>query len=181
MSMLSEQSKRSIAAVFQKAAGVCLVRTPGDMCNIVPTEDRDSGAQLSDELLLITISSFVFRLLTIFQVAESPATRAYFVSGAADRTLHDGFSEFANLCCGAMNRELSLHGPQLAMSIPYTLSRHCMTFLEALKPQYLASYAITINDSVQLQVTLCLCCHTPVDFPVSTDAVEHGGGELEMF
>jgi hypothetical protein len=181
MSMLSEQSKRSIAAVFQRSAGVCLIRTPGDVCNIVPAQDRNSAEQLGESLLLITISSFVFRLLTIFHISGNPATRAYFAGGTADRTLEDGFSEFANLCCGAMNRELSLQGPQLAMSIPYTLSRHCLAFLDALQPQYLASYAITINESVQLQATLCMCCHAPVEFTAGTGAVEHGGGELEMF
>ena len=179
--MLSEQSKLSIAAAFQRAAGAGLVRAPGDSCTIVPAQDRHVGAQPGENLLLITISSFVFRLLTIFHVADNPAARAYFVGGAAGQSLDEGFAEVANLCCGALNRELARHFSHLAMSIPYSLSRHCSAFLETLQPQYLSSYAVTINDSVQLQVTLCMCCQAPVDIAASTTGVEHAGGELEIF
>lgn len=179
--MMSEQSKQGIAAAFQRAARAGLIRAPGDSCTIVPAQDGDLGAQARETLHLITISSFVFRLLTLFHLADSPATRAYFVGGTAGQSLDEGFAEIANLCCGALNRELARHFSHLAMSIPYTLSRHCIAFLEALQPQYRSSYAITINDSVQLQVTLCLCCQGPLDLAASTTEVEHSGGELEIF
>jgi hypothetical protein len=179
--MISEQSKLALAAAFQRAAGAGLVRSPGDGCIIVAAEGPLAATREGENLLLITISSFVFRLLTLFHIADVAAARAYFGYGAGGHDRDEGFSEVANLCCGALNRELARHFPHLAMSIPHTLSRHCSAFLAALQPQYLSHYAITLNDSVRLQVTLCMCCSGPVDLAADATAAEHGGGELELF
>lgn len=137
--------------------------------------------QPGEILLVVTISSFVFRLLTLFQVGADPATHAYYVS-TAQQSLDEAFREFANMCCGAFNRELSEQIPHLAMSIPYTLSSQCLAFLGELRPSFLSSTAVTINDSVRLQVTLCMCCSAAVDFVASAaPVVETTAGELEMF
>ena len=194
--MLSDQTKQNIEQVFHKSLRATLIRAPEDICVITaavapkvagPKEvsHREVGlrvvAQPSDSLLVITISSFVFRLLTLFRVATNPATGAYYTGGTSGQSLEEAFCEVANLCCGAFNRELSQHFPHLAMSIPYTLSGPCLEYLEELKPQYLSSSTITINDTVQLQATLCMCCSVPVDFVASTAATEPSSGELEMF
>jgi hypothetical protein len=181
--VISDHSKRNIELAFQKAARASLVRGAGDVCEIVPTEIRKAGLPYGGRIVLITISSFIFRRLTIFRLVESPATRAYFRASAADQTLEDVFAEFANLCCGVLSRELSQSFPHLAMSIPETLSNHCIEFLRELNPQYLSSYLITINDSVRLQATLCLSCSAPVEVADSAAAAESGHvvGELEMF
>ena len=140
-----------------------------------------SVGQPGEILLVVTISSFVFRLLTLFQVGADAATRAYYVNGA-QQSLDEAFREFANMCCGALNRELSEQIPHLAMSIPYTLSSQCLAFLGDLRPSFLSSSAVTINDSVRLQVTLCMCCSAAVDFVASAAPVaETTAGELEMF
>jgi hypothetical protein len=180
---MSIQTKQNIEHAFHRAARAGLLRAPGDVCNIEPLERGKLGEQPAGNLLVITISSFVFRLLTIFRIAENPVNRAYYVRGSADRTLDEAFSEVANMCCGALNRELSGSFAHLAMSIPYALSGQCIAFLGELKPQYSPSYAITINDSVRLQVTLCMCCSAPVDVAASTAAVAvaENGGELELF
>ena len=89
--------------------------------------------------------------------------------------------ELANLCCGALSREMSGHFPHLAMSIPYTLNGRCMGLLGELKPQYQSSYEITINESVRLQATLCMCCYAPIDIPAGSLAVEENSGELQLF
>jgi hypothetical protein len=181
--VISDHSKRNIELAFQKSARSSLVRGVGDVCEIVPTEIRKAGLPYGGRIVLITISSFIFRLMTIFRLVESPATRAYFSASAAGEKLEVVFAEFANLCCGALNRELLPSFPHLAMSIPETLSNHCIEFLRELNPQYLSSYLITINDSVRLHATLCLNCSAPVevvDGAVAAEA-EHVVGELEMF
>jgi hypothetical protein len=179
--VLTEQTKQSIAQAFDRAARTSLVREPGDLFEIASADSRKSAEQPGEKLLVITISSFVFRLLTIFRIAENPAIRTYYVRGGADRTVTEAFAELANLCCGALSREMSGHFPHLAMSIPYTLNSRCMALLGELKPQYLSSYQITINESVRLQATLCMCCYAPVDIPASSLAVEAGSGELQLF
>jgi hypothetical protein len=181
MGLVSDQTKQSIAAAFRRAAEASLVRDSGDSCSVVTVDERSGMPPLESDLLLITISSWAFRLLTIFQVSESPMTRDYYIRGASDRTLDDAFGEFANLCCGAMNRELSVQFRQLAMSIPYKLSRPCIGFLDQLQPQYQSRFQITINESIQLQATICLCCQVPVEFATTGNGINHDGGELEMF
>jgi hypothetical protein len=178
--VLSEQTKQSIEQAFHRALRATLTRAPDDVCAIVPATGPGRGGQPGETLLVVTISSFVFRLLTLFQVGGDPATRAYYVS-SAQQSLDEAFREFANMCCGALNRELSEQIPHLAMSIPYTLSSQCMAYLGELQPHFLSSSAVTINDSVQLQVTLCMCCSAAVDFVASAPVAEPAAGELEMF
>jgi CheY-like chemotaxis protein len=38
------------------------------------------------------------------------------------------------------------------------LSSQCIAFLGELRPHFLSSSTVTINDSVQLNATLCMCC-----------------------
>lgn len=178
--MLSEQAKQNVEHAFQRALRAGLTRAAGDVCTIAPAGGTLPGETAGETLLVITISSFVFRLLTLFQVSANPQTRAYYAGGAGE-SLNEAFCEVANLCCGALSRELSQQFPHLAMSIPYTLSSQCMAFLGELHPQHLSSTTITINDSVQLRATLCICCAAPVDFAAAAVAIEDNTGELEMF
>lgn len=203
--LLSEQTKQNIEQAFHRSLRASLTRAPEDVCAIAPVSgpilgghpapagqrgparQSSPGGQSSpagqpgEILLVVTISSFVFRLLTLFQVGADPATRAYYVNGAQE-SLDEAFREFANMCCGALNRELSEQIPHLAMSIPYTLSSQCLAFLGELRPNFLSSSAVTINDSVRLHVTLCMCCSAAVDFVASAAPVaDTTAGELEMF
>ena len=81
----------------------------------------------------------------------------------------------------SMARELSAHFPHVAMSIPYVLGSQCIGFIEQMHAQYLAGFMVTINNLVQLQVTLCMCCSGPVDISKAGPAAEENAGELEMF
>jgi hypothetical protein len=181
--VITEQSQRNIEIAFHKAIRANLVREAGDICDITPVERGKLCEYPGDKLLLITLSSFVFRLMMIFRIVETPAIRAYYVPAAATQSLDEVFAEMANMCGGALNRELSDNFPHLAMSTPYTVSSQCIAFLSELKPQYVSSYLITINDAVQLQATLCLCCSAPIEVAVSGAATEVGdnSGEIELF
>jgi hypothetical protein len=179
--VISDRSKQNLELAFHRAARESLVRNPSDACDISPAQSDLPAEQLSGEVLLITISSFAFRLLTIFYVANTPAARAYYFKDSGDQRICEVFAEVANLCCGAFNRELAHSFSHLAMSIPYTLSGQCMVFLDELKPQYLSSYGITINDSVQVRATLCMHCSAPVDVVVSAARLEDNSGALELF
>ena len=80
-----------------------------------------------------------------------------------------------------MNQELLSYFPDLGMSTPYVLSARCLPHLEELRPDYLSSYGITIRESVQLAVTICVCANAPIDFVADISAVEESSGELELF
>jgi hypothetical protein len=180
--MLSEQSKQGITHAFNRAARSGLIRDANDSIDIAVTENSKLSEQPDQRVLVITASSFVFRLMTLFHVAVTPESRTYYGGeGATDEQLREVFSEIVNLCGGALNRELSRHFPHLAMSIPYALSAECLKYVEQLKPEYLSSFSITINQSVHLEATLCMSCSAPVHIPIVENMVVENAGELEMF
>jgi hypothetical protein len=53
--------------------------------------------------------------------------------------------------------------------------------LRELKPAFPSSYSVTLNGSVHLAATVCVCAHVPIDFAADTSAVEETSGELELF
>jgi len=182
--VISTHSLHNVELAFHKAIKANLVRETGDGCEIAAVEGAPVGKDSAHKVLLITISSFVFRLIVIFRIIDNPATRAYYLRADRTQTLDEVFAEVANLCSGALNRELSVNFPHLAMSTPNTLSDECLAFLGELRPQHIARFGITINESVQLQATLCMCCSRPVEVAEATAATDEavcGNGELELF
>jgi len=172
----------NVELAFHTAIRKNLVRDAADSCEIVPVESDPSGKNAGHKLLLITISSFVFRLIVIFRIIDNPVTREYYLRVDAAQGLDEVFAEVANMCGGMLNRELSVNFPHLAMSTPYTLNGECLAFLGELRPQHVARFGITINDSVQLQATLCMCCSRPVEVAAATATADEADcGELELF
>jgi hypothetical protein len=179
--MLSQQTTKNITDAFQRAASTTLVRNTSDTCSIVPAPGPALGAGAAMKLLMITISSFSFRLLTSFQISQDHPTHDYYTA-AAHSTLDEVFAEAANMCCGAFGRELSSQFKHLAMSVPYGLESQCLEFLSVLEPRFQASYDITINAAAQIRATICMYCNRPIDFtPAAVMEVKHAGGELELF
>jgi len=177
VTFLTDQSKHNLDLAFRKAALATLPRN-GDSCEIVP--GNELSATPVAKLLVVTISSFSFRLMVIFRLEHSPAVRGYYVGEAAG-TLDEVFAEVANLCCGMLSGELSHTFPHVGMSIPYQLNGSCFGYLSELNPQYLANFNIRINDSVQLHATLCMCCSDPVEVNFNAVEDETQRGDLELF
>jgi hypothetical protein len=180
--VITDQAKSAIDRIFNDAVRVHLPLDASD--RLVMTQGGKQGADAGEgqELMVITSSSFAFRMLTMFRVAGSGECVSYYTRGRTDVPLAEAFSEVANLCCGAMNRELAQHFPHLGMSTPYVLHSQCLDFLADLRPQHLARVDVAINDAVRVQATLCVCGSAPIDFvanaPMSADATS--SGELEL-
>lgn len=181
MDLVSPQSKERLDRAFQKAARTCLARSETDSCDFAQADPKHSEVAIGEQLVLVTISSFTFRLLVIFHLHESEQTREYFIGAAAGRTLEESFYEVANMCCGALNREIAQQYAHLAMSIPFTLAGPCVGYLRELRPQHICDYLITLNQSVQVRVTLCMCCSVPFELSSTEVESEPVSGELEMF
>lgn len=181
--MISPQSMHNVEVAFQDAVRMNLVRESGDVCKIVSVAAGDEDAGAGQKLLLITISSFVFRLIVMFRLVDNPITRAYFLRVDAVQTLDEVFAELANMCGGTLNRALSAQFPHLALSTPSTVNGQCAAFLDDLRPQHVARFRITINDSVRLQAALCMCCSRPVEVADATSVMGSNEtiGELELF
>jgi len=199
--VISSQAKDSIERIFYKAAQARLPMAPGDVCDIVPIKPgsvagkgaiearaKDGGATQAGrpqaptgQVVVLTISGILFRLMLLLHFNEDDSTRDYFVKDDAQSTFGEIVAEISNLCCGAMNQELLRYFPDLGMSTPYMLSAQCVPHLENLKPSYLSSYAIQLGDSVYVAATLCVCAAAPIDFVADVSAVEESSGELELF
>jgi hypothetical protein len=181
--VISAQAKQSFERILHKAAQTRLTAQPGDVCSIAPRASHDAcaAAAAATNVVILTISSITFRLLLILHVNEDAATVEYFTKGDAERPFHEVFQEICNLCCGAINQELLNYFPDLGMSTPYMLSARCLPYLEGLRPELLATYAVTINDSIELAATLCVCAHAPIDFAADVSVAEDTSGELELF
>ena len=196
--MISAQAKESFERILQKAAQTRLTVDSADTCQIVlqtrhgagSAADGTANAPLARttidranvaNVVVLTISSISFRLLLMLHVKEDVATVEYYTKGDAERPFSEVFQEVCNLCCGAINQELLRYFPDLGMSTPYMLSARCLPYLEGLKPALLETWAVTINDAVQLSATLCVCAHAPIDFMADVSAAEDTSGELELF
>jgi hypothetical protein len=179
--VISAHAKDSIERILFKAAKSRLIADASDHCEIVPAHAHGAPAMPNANLVVLTISGIAFRLLLILHFEEDERTRQYFIKEESERSFLEVFFEICNLCCGAVNQELLHYFPDLGMSTPYVLSANCMPYLEALKPELLTSYAITINSTVSLGATICVCAHAPIDFVADVSAVEDTGGELELF
>jgi hypothetical protein len=179
--VISEQAKDSIERIFRQAARLRLTVGPGDSCEITHGAPHEGAAD--GELIVLTISSIVFRLLLVLHFDNDEATRAYYL-GAGQATLGERLLEVCNLCVGAMNHQLVEYFPDLGMSTPYVLSGQCVAYLGQLKPDFLSSYRVTVNGAVQLVATVCVCADAPVDFMANVaDVAElaESVGELELF
>lgn len=179
--MITGHAKDSIERIFIRAAKSRMTRRPEDVCEIVPASEHGARRLPDENVVVLTISGLVFRLLLIVHFEEDERTREYFASEASERPFLEDFLEICNLCCGGVNQELLQYFPDLGMSTPYVLSARCVPYLEALKPDLLETYSVTINDDVALGATLCMCAHAPIDFLADTSMVEDTSGELELF
>jgi len=179
--VISGQAQDSIDRIFRKAANARLPLDSDDACEVEVIAHDALAHHPQAEVVVLTISSILFRLLLILQFDEDAATRSYFVKQASSSSFQEVWSEVANLCCGAINQELLHYFPDLGMSTPYVLSARSVQHLEDLKPGFLASYAVTINHTATVRATLCVCADAPLDFVADVAAHEDNSGELEFF
>lgn len=177
--MISDSAKQGFNQIFTRACAN-LTLAASDHVAV----DMLRGGKFVEppgQLLVLTIANFSFKLLVIFHLEANRETRQYFSKPEAGLDCAEVFPEIANLCCGAMNRELGGYFTHLGMSTPYPLDRQCLPFIEVLKPAHLAQHRIVINDQVILHATLCLCAYAPLDFHYVASAPETASGELELF
>jgi hypothetical protein len=181
--MISPQARHGIDYIFAKSAKASLVLDQSDDCsiNVLPGAKCDQFKE--KDIVVLTISSFLFKVLTIFHIGEDPETRNYFLRKTTNKSksFSEVFSEVGNLCSGKMNHELLRYFPHLGMSTPYTLSSRCLPFLRDLNPGHISRHDIRINGSAHLQATICMCGYAPVDFTVDKNIADEATGELELF
>lgn len=179
--MISAQAKEGVDFLFGNAVRSCLLLGGDDSMHIESVTPGKTLDLPGKHVVVLTISSYTFRLMTIFHIEPDAATRAYFTRGDGNRDFLEDFCELGNLCCGSINHQLGQFFPHLGMSTPYVLDRACLPFIRELKPGSVSQQKLVINGRVTLYSTVCICAYLPLDFRVDTTVATDTGGELELF
>ena len=149
----------------------------------------ESAALIGEKkIAVLTVSSYLFRLMAILYFKPDAATRAYFNRSAGegapaltDDEFHDRVAECANVCCGALNRELASHFPHVGMSTPNIIDRDCMKYVDLLGCSLVRHYRVVLGGELALHASLCVADYGHVDFhalPAIEPTFETGALEL---
>lgn len=190
--MISQTAKTGIEWLFEKAVRANSISSAGDTCVLTKLPvDKPLSSNTNQQLVVLTISTYLFRIVTLFQFNDDAPTNEHMALMTRSQTpdldaqaLSDAYAELVNMVCGAVNRGLGVPFPHIGMSTPYVLESSCADYTAALEPECLQRYEVAINDSVRFNLTYCVCAgaDTSLDFRIDTYEVqEESTGELELF
>jgi hypothetical protein len=154
--------------------------------------ERASVTTATDgHLVVLNISSYLFRIVAVFEFGTDAASCAHMArltrSPAPQlegQALHDACSELVNMICGAVNRNLCTGFRHVGMSTPFVLERSCRDYLSGIAPDEIVTMAVAVNTDMQFGLTLCFCPDRTanVDFVLPPVVEEDtSAGELELF
>ncbi|QJQ00980.1 hypothetical protein [Herbaspirillum rubrisubalbicans] len=148
----------------------------------------DVAAIVEKKMVVLTISSYLFRLMVMFHFTPDAATRGHFArltranpAEMGDQAFMDAIAECGNLCCGIFNRELGRFFPHLGMSTPNVIDTQCVAYLQKLNCAHVRHFAIDLADAPRFHVSLCISAYDHLDFAVSVEEQVDTTGELELF
>lgn len=190
--MISAKAIAAIEKLFDDSLQANSIASPEDACVVTTLANVGQPDKAEKhQLVLITISSYSFRIVTLFDFNENAETAAHLakvlhrtdklLSGQA---LFDAYSEFINMVCGKVNREICTAVPHLGMSTPFALESACAQYLSTLKPTHIHPIEATVNQSVRFRITVCICAANDanLDFQIIHSAQHNTPtGEMELF
>lgn len=142
-------------------------------------------------LIALSISSYLFRIVTLFDIACDRTTAAHLAKitlggrhDAGRMVLRDTYAEFVNIVCGTAKRGLHAFFPHIGMSTPFFLESGCASHIDTLKPTHCRSLEAVVNDALRFRLTLCLFASpgSALDFHLDFHEEEDApSGELEFF
>lgn len=184
---VSDRARQGLDYFVAQAAKNSLVAA-GEPCDVVP--DDDAALPKAPDVVMFTVSSYLFRVVLLIQFDRDPATRAY-IAGLASAPAEemtgerflDTMNERGNLFCGALNRDLVPFYPHIGMSTPCVLKCNSVEHVTAVKPSYHRRFRCELAPGVVMHFTLALCADADFDFAFEPRAEEEAdtAGELEMF
>ena len=154
----------------------------------------DESAPLEKEdMILLTISSYSFRLIMFFHYTLDDKTRAFIRSQLTqyneknsdqekEKQYLDYLSELSNGYCGQLKRVMGEQFPHLGMSTPNQLDKNNYAFVHDLGCQVRNQKQIKINSDVNFFISYCLSFKDGQDFVIhAAHKDESESGELEFF
>jgi hypothetical protein len=183
--MISSSAKEGFNLLLTQALKESLV-PDGSHCEITPLDD--DSAICESKMAVLTVSSYLFRVIVMLHFTPDAATFEHFaklnhssLEEMSAQEIMDTIAERGNLCCGILNRELIAYFPHIGMSTPNVIDRHCAAYLSMLNCGHIQHFAIDIDQGPPLHASLCISDYADIDFSVSADAMGASTGELELF
>jgi hypothetical protein len=188
--MISNSAKNSFDQSIMQALKGAMIAASGDACEV--TKEDNPAAITESKVVMLTSSSYVFRVFVLIYFEPNEATREHFarrnrtsVADLTDQAFIDSLCESGNMCSGAFNRDLGRQYPHVGLSTPNILDKHCADNLETLKGGHVQHFRIDVNQSTLFHASLCVCDYADLDFSLASSAEmaedEVSNGELELF
>ena len=187
--MISSRAKASFDQLFVTALKGAMVATTEDRCDVTQLNGRVGITE--PQLVMLTSSSYVFRVFMLIYFRLDAPTRAHFARRSqttaaelGDHGFMDALCETGNMCCGAFNRELGRVFPHIGLSTPNVLDARCAENLTTLKTGHVQHFQVDVNQSMLFHASLCVCDYADLDFDVgwvNTSRDDVDCGELELF
>lgn len=151
-----------------------------------------------DRCIVLTISSFKFRIMCLLHLSMDAANRKFVAEATStrpdeldDSVYTDYLLEMSNSFCGNLKRHLQSSCPPLGMSTPNFLERASLKLDEAFEPAYSAHARaqLVANSPALFSASALVCVKHDDDFSLQ-HYQEHVGevnsqadssGELELF
>lgn len=141
----------------------------------------------ADSAVVLSVSSYQFRLTMLIQYGDNAATRAHFASvnrmsadDLGEQEFMDAIREAGNICCGNLNRDLVSAFTHVGMSTPNIVDRRCVDYLDKLGADFVRHFEMHDAGGPPFAVTVCVNAFAPLDFTADFSEAEETG-ELEMF
>ncbi|MBK7052562.1 MAG: hypothetical protein IPH54_18775 [Rhodoferax sp.] len=148
----------------------------------------DLGEVKESKFVILTISSYLFRLMVLIYFSPDETTKEHFarinnvpVAEMNEQAFFDAIAERGNICCGILNRDLGHYFPHMGLSTPNILDKECSSKLDVLGCGHIQHVRVDINSSVHFHASICVCDYADLDFVVEVSEEEDSTGELEMF
>lgn len=184
--MISQQARDGFDHLLTRALRSSLSVSDEQPCDIHVIADLDD-ADASTSVVL-TISSYLFRLIVMVHFSPDRATREHVArvnkiapEEMSEQSFHDAIAECGNICCGILNRDLGPVFPHIGMSTPNIIDKRCTAYLDMLNAGHIQHFQIDVERDPMFYVTLCVCDYADLDFAIDVNDAGADTGELELF
>jgi len=185
--MLSQSAKDGFDTLLMQSLKSSLTPS-GEHSEVMVVSADEADAIADSQIVVLTVSSYLFRAMVMFYFTPNDDTRAHFArlnhldaETMNEQTFMDAIAEGGNLCCGILNRDLGNFFPHIGMSTPNVIDKHCASYLQKLNCEHVQHFAIEMPQSPRFFVSLCVSAYADIDFEVDANTVASETGELELF
>lgn len=187
--MISDTAKRGFASISTQCAKDSFRSMEGRTVSVKVQNDIKTVRQ--QQFVMLTISSYVFRVITFVHFTRSTELNEYVArmnhTPDQEQTLdavYDYLQELGNEYCGHMKRELGSFFPNLGMSTPSILSVNTLKHSSYLESLYEDHVNVEMNeDGLTFGCSIMICAYGDVNFRVekASHEDETDAGEFELF